>query len=62
MTGYELSTQILKLKKDMPIILCTGFSEDISEEKTTAIGIKSFLLKPVVMKELLQKIRQLLDN
>ncbi len=62
MTGYELSTQILELRKDMPIILCTGFSEDISEEKATSIGIKSFLLKPIVMKELSQKIREILDD
>ena len=62
MTGYELSTQILELRKDIPIILCTGFSEDISEKKAISLGIKGFLLKPISMKDLSQKIREVLDN
>ncbi len=61
MAGDELSAQILKLRKDMPVILCTGFSETISEEKAASLGIKGFLLKPIVMEDLCLKIRDILD-
>jgi PAS domain S-box-containing protein len=62
MAGDELSLQVLKIKKDTPIILCTGFSEVISDEKAASIGIKGFLLKPIEMKPLVQKIREVLDE
>ena len=62
MAGDELSIQILKLRKDIPIILCTGFSEDVSEEKASSLGIKGFLLKPFTMADFSKKIREVLDN
>ncbi|MCD4743074.1 MAG: response regulator, partial [Desulfobacteraceae bacterium] len=62
MAGDELSTQILKLRKDMPIILCTGFSETMSEEKAASLGIKGFLLKPIAMNDLSHKVREVLDK
>ena len=62
MAGDELSAQILKLRKDIPIILCTGFSETMSEEKATSLGIKGFLLKPIVMNDLTSKVREVLDK
>ena len=62
MAGDELSVQVLKLRKDMPIILCTGFSESFPEEKAISLGIKGFLLKPTVMNNLSKKIREVLDE
>jgi len=62
MAGDELSSEILRIRQNMPILLCTGFSETISEEKATALGIKGFLLKPILMKALSQKIREVLDG
>ncbi len=62
MTGLELSKQIFDIKPQMPIILCTGFSELMSEEKANALGIKGFLLKPVLRRNLSDMIRKILDN
>ena len=62
MAGDELSAQILKLRKDIPIILCTGFSETMSEEKAMSLGIKGFLIKPIVMEDLSLKVREVLGR
>jgi len=60
MSGEKLSGELVKIRSDIPVLLCTGFSETMSEEKATSIGIKGFLLKPIVMKDLAQKIREVL--
>ena len=62
MSGNKLSEALTKIRPDIPILLCTGFSGNMSEEKATFIGIKGFLLKPIVMKDLAQKIREVLDD
>jgi len=62
MTGIELAEQMVKIRKDIPIILCTGFSESINEEKANLIGIQAFVMKPVIMSDLAEKIRDVLDN
>ena len=62
MTGEQLAGEIMKIRSDTPIILCTGFSEMMTKEKAKALGIKGFLLKPVVMKDLSSIIREVLNN
>ncbi len=62
MSGDKLTVELMKIRPDIPIILCTGFSEIMSETKAASLGIKGFLLKPVVMKDLARKIREVLDN
>ena len=62
MAGDKLAVELTKIRPDIPILLCTGFSETMSEEKAAALGIKGFLLKPIVLKDLAQKVRELLDN
>ena len=62
MTGDQLAGELIKIRSDIPIILCTGFSELISKEKAEALGIKGFLLKPVVIKDLSSVIREVLDG
>ncbi|MGV1097983.1 hybrid sensor histidine kinase/response regulator [Thiovibrio sp. JS02] len=49
MTGAELARQVLAIRPGMPIVLCTGFSEVINEEKAKAIGIREFLMKPLLL-------------
>ncbi|MBC2704617.1 PAS domain S-box protein [Desulfobacula sp.] len=61
MPGDKLSTELIKIRSDIPILICTGFSEIMSEEKATSLGIKRFILKPIVMKDLARKIREVLD-
>jgi PAS domain S-box-containing protein len=62
MTGEQLAGEIAKIRADIPVILCTGFSEMMSEEKAESLGIKGFLMKPVVMKDLSNMIRKVLDE
>jgi PAS domain S-box-containing protein len=62
MSGDKLSIELTKIRPDIPILLCTGFSETMSEEKATSLGINGFLLKPIVMKDLAQNIREVLDK
>ncbi len=62
MPGDKLSAELTKIRPDIPILLCTGFSETMSEEKAASIGIKGFLLKPIVMRDLAQKMRDVLDE
>jgi PAS domain S-box-containing protein len=61
MTGMELAREILAIRQDMPIILCTGFSEIITAEEAKAQGIREFILKPIVTMELATTIRQILE-
>ncbi|MCJ7603289.1 MAG: response regulator, partial [Desulfobulbaceae bacterium] len=62
MTGKTLAREILKIRPDIPIILCTGYSGLISEEKIKAIGIRELVMKPVVYDDLARIIRQVLDQ
>ena len=62
MTGIELAKEILKLRSDIPIILCTGYSEHINEDKSKASGVRAFLAKPVVLSEIANTIRKVLDD
>ncbi len=60
MPGDKLSVELTKIRLDIPVLLCTGFSETMSEEKAESLGINGFLLKPIVMKDLSCKIREVL--
>ncbi|MBU1456008.1 MAG: transporter substrate-binding domain-containing protein [Proteobacteria bacterium] len=60
-TGEELSKNILRNHPGFPIILCTGYSQAMNREKADEIGVAAFLQKPVILKDLLKKVRQLLD-
>lgn len=62
MTGFELSKQILKIKKNIPIIICTGYSRILDIEKANNLGIKGFLMKPLVMSELSKEIEKILGK
>ena len=60
MTGAALAQEILKLRPGMPIILCTGYSERIQEDSAKAMGIREFLLKPVILRDFAAAIRRAL--
>ncbi len=62
MTGDELAQKLLDIKPDIPVILCTGFNEDITEEKALAMGIQKFVMKPVIKNDLATTIRTVLDQ
>nr|MBF0221796.1 PAS domain-containing protein [Desulfobulbaceae bacterium] len=62
MTGLELSSKILAIRPDIPIILCTGFSNLIDEQKASNAGIRKLLVKPVSREELAHAVRKTLDS
>jgi len=62
MSGEILSRELLQLRPDLPIILCTGFSHTMSPDKASALGIRDFLMKPVTYRDFAYTIRQVLDG
>jgi CheY-like chemotaxis protein len=62
MTGAQLARKILEIRADMPIILCTGFSEQINVEKSEALGIRGYLMKPVIRGEMAKMIRKVSEG
>ena len=62
MTGFELAGKLLQTRSDLPIILCSGFSEMVTEEKAKAIGIREFVMKPIDISEMAKIVRRALDN
>ncbi len=62
LTGVELSHKLLEIKSGMPIIICTGFSEQIDEAKAENLGISGYVNKPVVRSVLARTIRRVLEN
>ena len=62
MTGDELAAKLMKIRADIPVILCTGYSERISKDKAHKIGIKEFVLKPIIMSEMAITVRKVLDE
>lgn len=62
LSGKELIQKLLKIKPDIPTIICTGFSGKIDKETAEALGIKAFLMKPLNLPELAQTVRRVLDE
>jgi PAS domain S-box-containing protein len=62
LTGVDLSKQIKQIRPDIPIILCTGYSEMIDDRKAEGLGIEAFLMKPIGNRVLAGTIRRLLDR
>jgi CheY-like chemotaxis protein len=62
MTGDKLAVELMNIRPDIPIILCTGFSENMSKERAEALGIKGFLMKPIVTSELAKLTREVINK
>ena len=62
LTGMALASRLLEIRPDLPIILCTGFSEVVGEEDARALGIRAYLMKPVARLEMAATIRRVLDQ
>jgi PAS domain S-box-containing protein len=61
MTGDRLTRELLKIRPDLPVMLCTGYSDRISRETAAAYGIRKFVEKPVDVRDLAVFIREVLD-
>ncbi|HLZ18369.1 MAG TPA: response regulator, partial [Smithellaceae bacterium] len=61
-TGAELVRAFLKIRADIPIILCTGYSDSISVAEVRKLKIREFVLKPVALNDLGRLVRRVLDS
>lgn len=62
LTGEKLSCELKKIRPKIPVILCTGFSEKISEKTASDFQIDGFLMKPINLKDMAETIRKVLDK
>jgi CheY-like chemotaxis protein len=62
MTGAKLAEKLITIRPDIPIILCTGYSALIDEEKARQLGIAAYMMKPVSMSEIAKTIRKLMER
>jgi PAS domain S-box-containing protein len=62
LTGMQLAQKLLKMRPDIPIVLCTGHSETVTPEEARASGIGEFLMKPVSKTKFARTIRRVLDQ
>lgn len=62
LTGKDLAREILKIRPDIAIVMCTGYSEDIDGKQAREMGIRKLVMKPIVKRELAETIRTILDN
>jgi len=60
MTGEKLAKELMQIRSDIPVILCTGFSSRINEQKALDIGIRAFISKPILKQEIAETIRRVL--
>jgi signal transduction histidine kinase/ActR/RegA family two-component response regulator len=61
-TGVELAGKILQMRSDIPIILCSGYSETINASKAKGLGIRRYIEKPIKLSELAANIRDVIDS
>ncbi|MGB3212841.1 MAG: response regulator [Desulforhopalus sp.] len=62
MTGEQLALETLRVRPEIPVILCTGYSDHIDERKAAEAGIRAYLAKPVSMETLTETVRHVLDG
>jgi len=62
MTGDNLAKEVMKVRPDIPVILCTGYSERMSEGQARALGVRAFVIKPMVKHEMAEIVRRVLDD
>ena len=62
MQGDRLAKELIKIDPDIPVILFTGYSDQIDEEKAKEMGIAAYIMKPVAMREMANTIRKVLDK
>lgn len=62
MTGLQLARGIKQIRSDIPVIIFTGFSDQVSEEKLKIFDIQGYAMKPLVKREIAEKIRNVVDK
>ena len=62
MSGDRLAQEMLRIRHNIPVILCTGYSEQMTEEKAKELGAQELIMKPMEMRDLAHTIRKVLDG
>ncbi len=62
MTGFKVAKELLLIRPDLPIILCSGDAEGQGEKNLTEQGFRGFLQKPFIMREMAETLRAILDQ
>ena len=62
MTGDALARELMSIRPNLPVIICTGYSHTIDHERAKQIGIKAFVMKPILINEIAAAVRKVLDN
>ena len=62
LTGDQMAKEMLSIRRDTPIIVCTGFSEVFDQKRAQAIGIRQTLMKPVTMQAIAHAVREVLAD
>jgi signal transduction histidine kinase/ActR/RegA family two-component response regulator len=60
MTGDKLAMELMRIRSDIPIVLCTGYSEKALEDNAKAMGIRAFVMKPVLIAQMARAVRDAL--
>jgi YesN/AraC family two-component response regulator len=61
-TGVRLAEELLRIRPDLPVILCTGFSERVDANRAQALGVRQFLMKPFSTREMAETNRCALEK
>lgn len=62
LTGRELAAELFSIRPEIPVIICTGFSTNISEQEAAAPNVRHVIMKPLVIKEMAWTVRSVLDG
>ncbi len=62
LTGDRLAAEALRLRPELPVLVCTGFSQSLSQERARSLGIRQLLMKPLSRQQLAQALRQALEH
>jgi DNA-binding NtrC family response regulator len=62
MSGVELTKELLRIKPELPVVLCSGYSTKVTEVDAKEIGIRAFCAKPLEMQQLATVTRDVLDT
>jgi len=60
MTGETLAEKLMDIRTDIPVIFCTGYSEKFTRQQASEMGVRSFIMKPLLMQDLANTVRQAL--
>ncbi len=62
MSGDRLAAEVLKIRPNMPVIICTGYSERMSAQKAEVLGVRKYIEKPIDLRNLASALREVLDE